>query len=69
MLHVGTVVAGCCGGGGCGMKKEGMSLFVTHVTFGSTFEHTLDRACAQICTVHSFVVSVIQFCSVQYTIV
>ena len=61
---MGDVVAGRCGGGGCGMKKEGMSLFVTHVTFGSTFERArmlsrLDRAHAQICSVHSFVVSVI----------
>ena len=30
------MVAGHCGGGGCGMKKEGMSLFVMCVTFGST---------------------------------
>ena len=61
---MGDVVAGRCGGGGCGMKKEGMSLFVTHVTLESTFKRAcalsrLDRACTQICSVHSFVVSVI----------
>ena len=38
VLQVGDVVAGRCGGGGCGMKKEDVSLFVTRVTFASTFE-------------------------------
>ena len=56
------------------VEKEGMSLFVTHVTFGSMLERAralsrLHRARAQICSVHSFVMSVIQFFSVQYTIV
>ena len=74
-------------GGGCCMwvtwwqavvevvvEKEGMSLFVMRVTFGSTLERAralsrLHHARAQICSVHSFVMSVIQFFSVQYTIV
>ena len=56
------------------VEKEGMSLFVTRVTFGSMLERarTLSRlhhARAQICSVHSFVMSVIQLFSVQYTIV
>ena len=38
VLQGGDVVAGRCGGVGCGMKKEGVSLFVMHVTFGSTCE-------------------------------
>ena len=38
VLRVGDVVAGRCGGGGCGMKKEDVSPFVTRVTFASTFE-------------------------------
>ena len=32
MLCGGDVVAGCCRGGGCGMKKEGLSLLVMRVT-------------------------------------
>ena len=67
VLRVGDVVAGHCGGGGCGMKKEDVSLFVTCVTFASTFERA--RAIAPTIVVYSFVVPIIQFCSVQYTIV
>ena len=32
---MGDVVAGRCGGGGCGMKKEDVSQFVMRVTFAS----------------------------------
>ena len=50
--------------GGCGMKKEPVSLFVTHVTFGS---RTCARARTQICTIHTIynsIASIIEFCSV-----
>ena len=70
VLRVGDVVAGRCGGGGhCGMKKEDMSLFVTRVTFASTFERARAITLAPKIVVYSFVVPIIQFCSVQYTIV
>ena len=46
---MGDVVAGGGLGGGCGMKKEAVSPFVTHVTFGSP---TRVRACAQIHTIN-----------------
>ena len=65
---MGDVVAGGCGGGGGGMKKEDVSLFVTHVTFGSRMRaRAHERTRAQICTIHTiynFIASIIQFCSV-----
>ena len=64
VLRGGDVVAGRCGGGGCGMKREGMSLFVTCVTFGSTFKRA--RYHVWIALALKFVVSIVY--SVCYTI-
>ena len=71
-LLVVDVVAGrirCGEGGGCGVKKEDVLQYVTRVTFGST--RVRSRARPNFCSVHRiyhFVVSIVQFCSVYYTI-
>ena len=64
----GNMVVGWSQGGGCGIKKEGMSQFVMHVTLDQHLNaHMHDHAPAQICSVHymySFVVFIIQSCRV-----
>ena len=63
----GDVVVGRSRGGGCGMKKEGVSQFVTRVTLDQR-----SNAPAQICSVpymYSFVVFIIQSCRVPLNLV
>ena len=73
----GAVVVGRSRGGGCGMKKEGVSQFVMRVTLDQRSNaHARDHAPTQMCSVHymyNFVVFIIQsfrfplrLCSVRF---
>ena len=72
-LTCGDVVVGRSRGGGCGMKKEGVSQFVTRVTLDQCSDtRARDHAPSQICSVpymYSFVVFIIWSCTVPLNLV